>query len=226
MYSNFQEEFLPQLERWIKKRKFTVKILNDAEGRPVELLLQVEIFKFVLRKLKKKEEKLLQEELKLLRIQNEKIKKEIKLFNFYFFSFWNEKMRSKAFQFKDTQPQTEHGTKANAGSMETVYKKVKALGHVMEDSKGTKRYYLGIEEALQGQPDMKKTDRLVKGYSDNPHIREVIVWGKGSNHGIAHINEETSETITLDDKKTFLHEVDIKVTNMSNYTLCIPKLPA
>ena len=225
IYDNVKDELYPQLERWIQKKKYTCKLLEDDEGRPVELLLTIEVFSFTLRKLKKKEEKLLQEELIILRKQNEKIKKEIKLFNFYFFTFWNEKYRSKVNHIKAVQPDDSQSKKAVAGSMESVYTKVKALGHVMEDSKGNKRYYLGVEVPLQAQPDAKKVDRVYKA-QDNAHMREVIVWGKGLNHGIAHINEETSETITLDDKKTYLHQVDIRVTNMSTYTLCLPKLPA
>ena len=225
IYETVKEEIIPELERWIQKKKYTCKILEDDEGRPVELLLTIEIFSFTLRKLKKKEEKLLQEELIILRKQNEKIKKEIKLFNFYFFTFWNEKLRNKVNHMKAIQPEDSKAKKVNTGSMESVYTKVKALGHVMEDSKGNKRYYLGVEAPLQAQPDAKKADRIYRAH-DNPHMREVIVWGKGLNHGIAHINEETSETITLDDKKTYLHQVDIRVTNMSAYTLCMPKLSA
>ena len=226
LQSIFQEEHFPQLERWIQKKKYTCKILEDDEGRPVELAINVEIFSFTLRKLKKKEEKLLQEELIILRKQNEKIKKEIKLFNFYFFSFWNEKLRNKVNHIKATTPESKGEKKVSAGSMESVYTKVKAIGHVMEDSKGNKRFYLGVEVPLQSQPDTKKVDRIYNQLGEKQHTREVIVWGKGLNHGIAHINDETSETITLDDKKTYLHQVDIRVTNMSTYTLWIPKLPA
>ena len=226
LYSVFQEEHYQQLERWVQKKKYTCKILEDDEGRPVELVVNIEIFSFTLRKLKKKEEKLLQEELIILRKQNEKIKKEIKLFNFYFFAFWNEKIRSKVNQMKVITADTQSDKKPNAGSMESVYTKVKAIGHVMEDSNRNKRFYLGIEVPLQAQPETKKVERIYNQIGDKQFMREVIVWGKGLNHGIAHINEETSETITLDDKKTYLHQVDIRVTNMSTYTLWIPKLPS
>ena len=219
LYSVFQEEHYQQLERWVQKKKYTCKILEDDEGRPVELVVNIEIFSFTLRKLKKKEEKLLQEELIILRKQNEKIKKEIKLFNFYFFAFWNEKIRSKVNQMKVITADTQSDKKPNAGSMESVYTKVKAIGHVMEDSNRNKRFYLGIEVPLQAQPETKKVERIYNQIGDKQFMREVIVWGKGLNHGIAHINEETSETITLDDKKTYLHQVDIRVTNMSTYTL-------
>jgi hypothetical protein len=56
-------------------------------------------------------------------------------------------------------------------------------------------------------------------------MREVIVWGKGLNHGVAHVDLECKDTVETQGIKTYLHQVDIRVTHMSNYTLYVPKLP-
>jgi hypothetical protein len=72
----FDDKYIPQLEKWIKKRKFAISLLKDAEDRPVELLLSVEFFSFKLRKIKRPEAKILQEELTLLKKnRTKKIKK-------------------------------------------------------------------------------------------------------------------------------------------------------
>ena len=52
--THVDKEFVLQLKKWIKKQKYTIKSVNEADGKPLELLLEVEIFKFNLKKAKKR----------------------------------------------------------------------------------------------------------------------------------------------------------------------------
>lgn len=85
----FAEKHLPKLIEWIQKGRY--KLIEHAMED--HITLKVDIFTFVLKLRNLSEEETatgLLEELQKVRAERQKILKEVKLFNYYFFNVFNE----------------------------------------------------------------------------------------------------------------------------------------
>jgi len=79
------QEYLPKLIKWINKKKFKCQVIKGEQGRE-ELELEVEIFKYKLNKKNKTDFDKVREEMRNLKNDKLSIDREMKLFNFYFFT--------------------------------------------------------------------------------------------------------------------------------------------
>ena len=156
---------------------------------------------------------MLHEELELLKKQNQRIKKELVFMQFYIFSFWEEKYRNKIQRLKSIKPELFECKSQDKSSMQSVFKRVKAVGHVIDVGEDKQKFFLGVDEQLYQDKDMEATMEVLKISGKKNDVDEIIVWGKGLTHGIAHIKTDTTETLQVGDKVVYLFEVDIRVTH-------------
>ena len=82
-------QFFEKIGRWIKKKKYECKALNNNS----EMELKVEIFKFPLKKVPKSDVEILKQEICAMRKDNQKLKGELKMFRYYFLNMWKERSR-------------------------------------------------------------------------------------------------------------------------------------
>lgn len=85
-------DYMPKLQSWIQKKKYSCTenyhtgAATGHEDHESILSLQVDIFKFMLKKLDKSDMDKIKEEMDCLKQERLMIDREMKLFNFHFFS--------------------------------------------------------------------------------------------------------------------------------------------
>ena len=82
-------QFFEKITRWIKKKKYECKYLNNNS----EVELRVEIFKFNLKKVPKTEVEILKQEICAMKKDNTKMKGELKMFRYYYLNMWKDRSR-------------------------------------------------------------------------------------------------------------------------------------
>lgn len=92
--STVNNDYLPKLQSWVNKKKYSCTEKYSEYGQQVEsddlLQLQVDIFKFWLKKIDKSDMEKIKEEMEALKQERIMIDREMKLFNFHFFSMTNK----------------------------------------------------------------------------------------------------------------------------------------
>jgi hypothetical protein len=92
-------DYMPKLQSWIQKKKFscTENYRTGHEDHESILELQVDIFKFALRKIEKSDMEKIREEMESLKQERLMIDREMKLFNFHFFSSHTKDSKSHSY---------------------------------------------------------------------------------------------------------------------------------
>lgn len=82
-----QPEYIPKLQKWIEKNKFTCEETID------DVKLKVQIFNFSLNKTPKTDTEVIRDEMTDIKKENVALMRDMKLFQHYFFNFWKERSR-------------------------------------------------------------------------------------------------------------------------------------
>lgn len=85
--TNIEPDYVPKLQKWIEKNKFTCEETID------DVKLKVQIFNFSLRKTGKTDTEVIREEMVDIKKENVALMRDMKLFQHYFFNFWKERSR-------------------------------------------------------------------------------------------------------------------------------------
>lgn len=79
-------DYLPKLQSWINKKKYQCLEQYPTADDDLLLQLQVDIFKFMLKKIEKSDMEKIKEEMEALKQERLMIDREMKLFNYHFFT--------------------------------------------------------------------------------------------------------------------------------------------
>ena len=85
--THIEPDYLPKLQKWIEKNKFTCEETID------DVKLKVQIFNFSLSKTPKTDTEVIREEMVDIKKENVALMRDMKLFQHYFFNFWKERSR-------------------------------------------------------------------------------------------------------------------------------------
>ena len=126
-------QFFEKVTRWIKKRKYECKMLNNNS----EMELKVEIFKFALQKVPKTDVEILKQEICQMRKEHNEMSGEQKMFRYYFLNVWKERMRIIIAE----RPELKHEL---IQTCRNLYDQIKTEGIILMEF-GCKVYYLKIQ---------------------------------------------------------------------------------
>jgi len=216
--------YLPKVEKWLHQKKYS------CEERAKELTLSVNgCFVFQLKRSSKSDSELIREELQAIKREKQLIMRDLKLFNYYFYSFWKEK-------FREHLLERDYLCETIVDSPQNLYNICEGLAIVEEEEYGAKRTFIGFKQPLAflyHTGNTRLEEQMISGSQNLPHEFharegqfEVFISGKGQQHNLALIASKWTKKVFRQDKDCsfYLHKVNLPLHHDLSYTVFTPKI--